>query len=279
MRRRADPEYLAAELVELWAAPTAEELYRVLVLHPPEQRGANAFEPYQLLSKHHEIDPTSSAVTAMLLVTDPRWRDGAGDLIRQIEQSGMLDDDQLDLLAEAFLAAGKALFWAVPDHWFSETGIVIDFGEVEEADDEAVVETEQAVVETEEVHGPTVARREVYLPLRRWAAGRLVGRRPESWGRVLARTGEVDARSGAAVMLGLLDVVDILKPSVQELLIEKSVRWPNHSVRRLGIGLVAERKGVEAAYALAQTDPNAGVRKWSASLVAVSAEPESPTLF
>jgi hypothetical protein len=207
MSRRADPDDLAAELVELWSAPTAEELHRVLVLHPPFHRGANAFEPYQLLSKHHEIEPTGSVVTAMLLVTDPRWRDGAGNLLRQIEQSGMLDDDQLDLLAEAFLAAGEALFWAVPDHWFSAIGIVIEVGDVEEADDEAVVETE-------EVDGPTVARREVYPPLRRWAAGRLVGRRPESWVQVLARTGEVDARAGAAVMSGLLDVVDVLKPSV-----------------------------------------------------------------
>lgn len=78
------------------------------------RRTADGFEPFVLLSKHHERDAAGSPVTAMLMVTDIRWRDGAGKLIRQIEQSGMVDDGALDLLAEAFLAAGDALFWEVP---------------------------------------------------------------------------------------------------------------------------------------------------------------------
>lgn len=51
MRRRADPKDPAAELVELWAAPTPEELHRVLVLHPSQLRSANTLGPYQVLSK------------------------------------------------------------------------------------------------------------------------------------------------------------------------------------------------------------------------------------
>src|SRR5687768_314463 len=95
------------------------------------RKSADAFEPYQLLSKHHEIDPAGSTVTAMLMVTDPRWSGGAGNLVRQIEQSGMVDDGDLDLLADAFLAAGDALFWEVPDEWFGDE-IVISIGEADQ---------------------------------------------------------------------------------------------------------------------------------------------------
>ena len=43
MRRRPDPEDGAAEVFDLWSAETADELRRVLVLHPPAYRTANAF--------------------------------------------------------------------------------------------------------------------------------------------------------------------------------------------------------------------------------------------
>jgi hypothetical protein len=260
MTRRADPDDIAADVFELWSAETAKELRRVLVMHLPGRRSADAFEPFLLLSKHHEIDPAGSAETAMLLVTDPRWRDGVGNLVRQIEESGILDEDHLDLLAEAFLAAGAALYWQVPDDWFSEEGIVIQFGEVDDT-------AEAAEHEEEEVDGPAVARREVFPPLRRWAAGRLVGRQPQRWSQIFNRAGELDARAAAPVIAGLLDVIDVLGPPTQELLIEEATRWPNHSVRRLALGLVVERKGTEAAHAIAKADPNASLRRWADSLV------------
>lgn len=161
MRRRSDPDHLATELVALWSAATTEDFRRVLVMHPPAHRGANAFEPFLLLQKHHDLDPTGSAQTPMLLLTDARWRDGAGALARRIEGSGMLDDDQLDRLAEDFLAGDTI-----------EEIIVI------------------GLEDEEEEHGdlrPALVRREVSAPLRRWAAGRLAGRDPRRWGEVLGR--------------------------------------------------------------------------------------------
>jgi hypothetical protein len=114
------PEDVGAEFFDLWTAETTDDLRRILVLYPPLRRTADALEPFVLLSKHHEKDPAGSPVTTMLMVTDIRWRDGAGRLIRRIEQSGIVDDRALDLLAEAFLAAGDALFWDVPDGWFGD---------------------------------------------------------------------------------------------------------------------------------------------------------------
>lgn len=175
----ADRDDLGAEFFDLWTAETSDDLRRVLVLHSPMRSSADAFEPYALLSKHHKVDPSSTAVTAMLMVTDIRWRGGAGNLIRRIEQSGMVDDGPLDLLAEAFLAAGDALFWEVPDEWFGVEILI------------AIDEADQEFVEGEEDDDerPTVARRQVYPPLRRWAAGRLVGRDPQRWGDVYERAG------------------------------------------------------------------------------------------
>ena len=115
MRRSVDPGAGLQELVELWSANSADDLHRVLVLHPVMRRSADAFEPYGLLVKHHEAEPDSSIVTALLLLTDPRWRDGVSHLVRRIEDEGVLDTGALDLLARTFLSADKVLYWKVPD--------------------------------------------------------------------------------------------------------------------------------------------------------------------
>jgi hypothetical protein len=257
MSRWVDPEDGLQELAELWSASTAEELHRVLVLHPVVRRSADAYEPFALLAKHHESEPDSSLVTAVLLLTDPRWRGGVSHLVRHIENEGPLDADALDLLARTFLSADKALYWQVPDDWFDSEGIDISFDDQpfeEEAD-----EDEQA----DEPVGPTVARRDLPPPLRRWAAARIVKRDPSSWGAVFDRTRHLDPRSSAAVMNGLLDVVEMIQISAQNLLITAALDHSSHEVRRLGLGLLAERDGFDAAHARAITDPNARIRAWA----------------
>jgi hypothetical protein len=265
--RWVDPDEGAREFVELWSAPTADALHRVLVLHQPIRRSADVYEPFALLEKHHDAEPASSVVTATLLLTDRRWRKGVGQLVRRIaDATTILDQEQLDLLAHAFLAADEALYWQVPDDWFSDDDIIIDLGAITlEPDDEDADEDRDPVAP-----GPTVARREVAPPLRRWAAARAASREPAVWATLFARTRELDARSAAAVMSGLLDVIDALEPPVQELLIRKATRWPDQAVRRAGLALVADRDGPEMAVKLAANDPNARVREWAKSLRSTS---------
>lgn len=260
MLRRVDPEDGAREFVELWSAESADDLHRVLVLHPPVRRSADAFEPFALLHKHHQAEPATSAVTAMLLVTDRRWRDAAGALVRRIAESGIVDEEQLDLLAEAFLAADQVVYWEVPEGWFGGEAITIEFGD----DLMRVDDDEDDVIPPE---GPALARREVVPPLRRWAAARGVRRDPETWDAFLARARVVDARSAAAIVAGLLDVIELFAPPAQVLLIEEATRWPDHAVRRLGLALFAGREGPDAAHELAKDDPNACIRAWADSLV------------
>ena len=252
MRRSVDPGAGLQELVELWSANSADDLHRVLVLHPVMRRSADAFEPYGLLVKHHEAEPDSSIVTALLLLTDQRWRDGVSHLVRRIEDAGVLDAGALDLLAQTFLSADKALYWEVPDDWFDEMGVIISFD-----DDPSTAEQPGAAV------GPTVARRDLPPPLRRWAAARIVRQEPSSWGAVFARARELDSRSSAAIMNGLLDVVDMIAMPAQNLLIRAGLDSSDHAVRRVAFGLVAARDGFDAAYARAINDPNARIRAWA----------------
>ena len=293
MDRGADPDEGAREFVELWSAPTAAALHRVLVLHQPIRSSADAFEPFSLLEKHHDAEPKSSVVTATLLLTDRRWRTGAGRLARRIADATILDPEQLDLLARAFLAADEALYWQVPDDWFTDDDMIIDLGVVtiEPDDEDAHGDRDDPVAP-----GPTVARREVAPPLRRWAAARATSREPTLWATLFTRARELDTRSAAAIMAGLLDAIEALEPLVQKLLIREATRWPDPAVRRAGLAFVADREGPEAAVKLAADDPSARVRAWARSLMSTSEagrrtssgvethatpteEGESPTLF
>jgi uncharacterized protein YjeT (DUF2065 family) len=251
-----DADVGMTEFANLWLAETADELHQVLVLHPPERATADASEPYLLLHKHHETEPDASVVTAMLLLTDRRWRDAVGKLARRIEASGMLDDEELDLLAQVFLAAGKTVYWAVPADWLGVELFTIDVQGPRAADPPGDLP-----------EGPITAQRPIVPPLRRWAATRVVSQRPDAWGAIWTRARQLDARNAAAVVAGLLDAIDALTPPAQELLIQQATKWPDNAVRTLGLKLLAARHGADAAYQLAKDDPNTRIRAWAESLV------------
>ena len=91
----------------------------------------------------------------------------------------------------------------------------------------------------------------------------MVRQEPSSWGAVFARIRELDSRSSAAIMNGLLDVVDMIPMPAQDLMISAGLDSSDHAVRRVGLGLVAARDGSAAAYASAIRDPNARIRAWA----------------
>lgn len=100
-----------------WFAGSADELHRMLVTQLPDRSIANPFEPSMLLAHHHETDPETTLTTALLLLTDIRWKGGVGRLAGWMTGSGILDGEELDLLARTFLRAGMVLYWKLPDHW------------------------------------------------------------------------------------------------------------------------------------------------------------------
>lgn len=260
-----DPNDGLRELLDLGSAPTADALHRVLVLSRPVRHSTDTMEPLWLLRRVAEAEPEEAFTTAFLLLTDPRWLKGLSQLVRRIEDSGCVGEDDLDELAESFLAAERVLYWVVPDGWFGDEEIIVgDFDEAPVGDvNGEAVDADEPVDED----GACVAR-EVHPPLRRWAAARLVARGLAEAETLMERTGAVDARAGAAIMAGLLDVIDRVDAATRDRLVDEAVRWPDHGVRRAGIELVAARYGAIAAHDLAARDPNARIRDWAPSLLA-----------
>jgi hypothetical protein len=271
-RYGVDPNEGLQEAANLWLAECADDLRRVLVLHPPIRQSTDAGEALWLLAKFRATEPDTIVQTAVLLLTDPRWRGACGQVVRGIESRDLLDDEQLDLLARTFLAADDAVYWAVPDEWFEGGAVIVldDEGRVEDIDPDDV-DPDGAETDGPEI-GPTVARREVHPPLRRWAAERVVRGDPSFWPGVMKRSDELGGRRGAFVALGLLDALEILPDATQNLLVERATRARDQAARLAGYERLAVRAGAEIARERAKRDPSAKVRAWATKLAATPAK-------
>lgn len=239
------------DLVSVHTADDAAELHRRLLCFP--DRGGNkadAFEPWCLFHKVHADDPTGAVVTALLLLTDRRWRHATGRLVRRIEESGLVPDDQLDLLAQTSLAADDQVYWEAPANWFGGPAIVLDTDE--SAGD--VIEDEASGDPDDR---PVLFAREVRPPLRRWAAGRAVRSAPSCWGALVQRAREVDPRAGAAIVHGLLDGIDLLAPPAREFMLYLAENWPHRKVREAAATLRNPPEPVRAAATGATAVPGA----------------------
>lgn len=216
------------QLVALSSAPTVEEFYRRLVLLPPAGNNrADAFQPFCLFRQFHESEPEEAATTALLLVTDPRWRDATGRLVRSITESGWIRQPELDLLAETFLAAGPHLDWRAPSEWF-DGGLEI----VLDPECAPMIALAKRVKDETRDGRPVVVQRHIRPPLRRWAAERVTRADSSRWSAILRKGRELDARSAAAVARGLLDAIDTLPSAAQRLLLAICGEWPQRDVRR-----------------------------------------------
>jgi hypothetical protein len=259
-----DDRTLLEDLVALHTAADAGELHRrLLCFGAGGGNKADAFEPWCLFHHVHAEEPDGAVVTALLLVTDGRWRDATGRLVRQIEQSGLVPDDQLDLLAQTFLAAGPQLYWEAPGDWFTGPAIVLD------PDVPGAVEVIEGDEAGDPEDGPVVFAREVRPPLRRWAAARAVRSDPSCWGAVVQRARQVDPRGGAAIIHGLVDSIGLLTPAARDFVVDLAESWPQRRLR-------------EAATALRQTPPEPAPSAGSAASPAPSAPAPStaqPSLF
>jgi hypothetical protein len=96
----------------------------------------------------------------MLLVTDRRWRTATGRLIRRIVESDRVPAEDLDLLAQALLAAGSHVHWEASADRFDCPEIAVNGsdGEGEETGDSRAAR---------EGHGLVVRLLWVRPPLRR----------------------------------------------------------------------------------------------------------------
>jgi hypothetical protein len=90
---RTDERTPLEEIFVLSDAGSVEEFHRRLVLFPPVNRNrSDAFEPGCLFRHYHETEERGAATTALLLVTDGRWRNATGRIMETIAASGRIGD-------------------------------------------------------------------------------------------------------------------------------------------------------------------------------------------
>lgn len=247
------------DLVALHTADGAGELHRrLLCFGDGTGNKADAFEPWCLFHKVHVDEPDGAAATALLLLTDRRWRNATSRLVRRIEESGLVPDDQLDLLARTFLAAGPQVYWEAPGDWFAGPAIVLD-----PAADLDVVEGDDL---GEPDDRPVVFAREIRPPLRRWAAARAVRSDPACFAAVAKRAGQIDPRAGAAIINGLVDSIDVVAPAARDFVLDLAESWPDRQVREAAAALrhppqpapaqLGEAPPVQSAAARAAAQPS-----------------------
>src|SRR5215216_1301431 len=87
---------------DLQSASTIEELWGVLLSWHGIRSSSVWDEPYLLFMRFHRHDSTDADITAALLCTDHRWRNASHHLIDRVAVSDVLEDEQLDVLADWF---------------------------------------------------------------------------------------------------------------------------------------------------------------------------------
>jgi len=253
------------DLGALHSAEDARELHRrLLCLGYGGGNKADAFEPWCVFRKVHSDEPEGAVATALLLLTDRRWCNATGRLVRRIEESGLVPEDELDLLAQTFLTAGAEVYWEAPGDWFDGPAIVLD------VDDDGGVGALEGEGTDEPDDGPVVFAREIRPPLRRWAAARAVRSDPSCWGALVKRARQADPRGGAAMVHGLVDSVDVLTPAARDFVLGLAETWPHRKLREAA---AAVRHPPEPSPSPAPLTPATGVQGRPA------AEPTQPSLF
>jgi hypothetical protein len=242
------------DLGALWLAESPEELWRALVLGGGLGASPNHWDAGLLFRRHHGNGQPGALDTALLLCTDLRWRRATAGLIAEIADFGVLDGDDLFVLAESFL--NDAVVWEAPAAWTDGGWIEIVLYESADGDGGGPGEDDPPP-------GPLQVRREVRPPLRRWAAAELLRQCPERLDDVFARAQALSARDAAAVVAGMIDASDSLGHQRAQRVLQIGLGWPAGWVRLVALERLAGGQGLDAAGQLAADDPDARIRRWA----------------
>lgn len=226
---------------DLQSASTAEELWEVMIRWHGMRASSVWEEPYLLFMRFHRHDSTDADMTAALLCTDHRWRNAAHHLIARLTDSGVLDGEQLDQLAD----------------WFSGEAFEIS---IESAD-------------VRRGGRASVVRRPIWPPLRRWTARHHVARHPERWSDVIDASTALPSRDAAAIVVGVMDAADHLAPEQHAVLAEIGLDHGSGTVRLAALPILAATSGTGAAIDVARRDPSAKVRAWKPNLPGTERSP------
>lgn len=234
---------------EMVAIDDAEELCRRLIASPWGW-GSSTLHPeaVELLAQVQGASELPASFVALMVCTCRRWDRVTAKLIAAVQDSALLDDAELDELADSFLSHEQVisypLTWASPQ-WLA---VNIDGG------------AGQIHTVSEDTLGHH--RVSVEPPLRRWAACRRLRSDPAGLGGLLRAAKLFEPRHRDALVHGLLDAADVLDEAGQRTLVTHGLDSGQGSVRRAALDRVYKLDGADRALCRARSDPNAAVRRW-----------------
>lgn len=235
-------------------APDAQRLWRLLVT----TAGGRKLEPSVAIDtfrRLHDAGQPGQADSALLLCTDWRWRSSSGRVLAGILATGILDDDQQDGLAQQLLWPDK-VDYVHPLGWLGDTFIEFDL----------TSGTSRQRKVRADPNTQVTTERQVWPPLRSWAASRVLARELAAPTDVLARARELPARDGAAVVAGAMNAADELGPEQARTVVDAALRWSHKTPRKAALEQLVRWGEDDRAHALAADDPDATIRAWGRNL-------------
>jgi hypothetical protein len=199
----------------------------------------------------HRGDEAGAFDSALLLCTHWQWRTVSAKVIVGIVDSGILDDDDQDRLADTLLWH-EQVHYRHPIWWIDTTFVELDL------DSPGPGRTIRVDPNT-----PTTAHRSVWPPLRAWAAGRVLARRRALVRDVLEHARSLPARDAAAVVTGAVRVSDDLDEDEARTVLNSALAWGHKAPRKAALERLLVGGEDELAQTLAGSDPDASIRRWA----------------
>ena len=234
---------------ELAALGDADEVCRRLLASPwGWGRSTRHHEAVELLAGVSGTSELPPAFVALVICTCQRWDRVTARLITALEHSELLDDADLDELAEVLLSHEHVI--AYPLAWVSPEWLGVELhdgsGNIRVVDQDTLGQH----------------RTRLEPPLRRWAARRALRANPARLEQLLRDADLLAPRHRDAVIHGLLDAADRLDVTERRGLVNRGLHGGQSNVRLAALDLLCELDGPDAARSRAHVDTNATVRRW-----------------
>lgn len=238
---------------ELAAAEDADELCRLLLAEPWAWGTSTSHsEAVELLRGVDGTSDLPASFIALMLCTCRRWNRVSARLIAAVQDSGLLNDADLDELSDWFLSHEHVI--AYPLAWVTPQWLEVDLSDG----------TSRSYTVDEHTlghHHPSFEP-----PLRRWAARRALHADPQRLEDLLISAGLFEPRHRDSLIHGLLDAADVLDAATRRRLIERGLQTAQAGVRRTALDRLCALDGPAQALRRARADSNAAVRKWRPQL-------------
>jgi hypothetical protein len=199
----------------------------------------------------HRDGEAGAVDSALLLCTDWRWHTVSARVIAGILDSGILDDDDQDRLADALLWH-RHVQYRHPLWWIGTTFVEYPL------DSPGPGRTNRIDPNTR-----TTAHRYVSPPLRAWAASRVLSRRRVSVRDVLAHARSLPARDAAAVVTGAVRAADDFDDDQARTVLNAALAWGHKAPRKAALERLLVCGEDELVQTLASSDPDASIRRWA----------------